>query len=338
MCKLLALVAAPAVLFAICGANEAEDAGTCSSPSDIRDSQKGTVMLQAKSNIGAPAVDVHADEAAPDGRCVLPPQATWCQVHLKNLPPYWMAVYDVKQKSDVVSSSVCTLGNWDQSDPAEFGVPGQAVDIGANIGYFSLMLAHGGWNVTSFEPMAPNLALLNASLCQNPHLASRVKVLPFGLGPKTERCFMVAPADNLGDGHVQCGTDLASGFNLDPKSSAYIGKYNVQVIGQFTIRRLDQLLLENAISKVDFVKIDCEGYESQVLAGAPTFLSQYQPRLHKLEVWNASFGFSGTHFLNRYTSAGYKFFEDPKCTIPSSAEVKVVAGGLWEGFACKGAR
>merc|ERR1712107_949437 len=121
---------------------------------------------------------------------------------------------------------------------------------------FSLMLASAGWTVTSFEPMAPNLALLNASLCQNPQLAGRVKVLPYGLGPEPKQCSMVAPSNNLGDGHVQCAGDLASGFSSDPKSPAYIGNFDVQVIGNFYIRRLDQLLLENNVNKIDFVKID----------------------------------------------------------------------------------
>jgi len=246
-----------------------------------------------------------------------------------------MAVYDNQEKPDRVSMSVCASGSWDQDDPSQFGVPGNMLDIGTNIGYFSLMLAQGGWNVTSFEPMATNLALLNASLCQNPGLAARIKLLPFGLGPNPEECKMVAPANNLGDGHVQCGIDLASGFSADPNSNAFIGRFNVQEIGSFSIRRLDQLLLEHAVTKVDFVKIDVEGYESQVLAGAPLFLSQYQPRLNKLEVWNASFGYNGTHFLNQYEAAGYKFFNDTSCTVPMNAQQLVVAHGLWEGFACK---
>lgn len=290
-------------------------------------------MLQAKSMLSTAEVARHMQKTAPDPNCVLPAQATWCEVRLLNLEPYWMAVYDTKVKNDVVSSSVCTLGYWDENNTADFGVPGHAVDIGTNIGYFTLMLANAGWTVTSFEPMAPNVGLLNASLCQNPKLAARVKLLPYGLGPEPKKCNMVAPLDNLGDGHVQCGDDLASGFSNDPQSTAYIGKFNVQVIGQFEIRRLDQLLLENKVDKIDFIKIDVEGYESQVLAGAPELLTQYQPRLNKLEIWRASFGSNGTNFVNKYKAAGYSFFKDPKCTIPDEADM--VTHGLWEGFACK---
>jgi len=294
-----------------------------------------SMLLQAKSQLGTQSQ--HQDP------CPLPQGAIWCEVRLDGLAPFQMAVYDYTKKSDWVSQNICTKGFWDDdTDPASrnlalFGQPGHMLDIGGNIGYFSLIMAHAGWNVTTFEPMAPNLAMLNASLCLNPQLAARVKVVPTGLGPKPQDCKMVSPSNNLGDGHVQCGDDLASGFSADPSSPAYIGKFNVVQIGQFKIQRLDQLLLQHAVTKVDLVKIDVEGYESQVLASAPKFLEQYHPRVMKLEVWNASFGYSGTDFLQKVEAAGYKFFSDAPCTVPTDAKASVLHG-LWEGFACPGAR
>lgn len=335
MCNFFSLALANVLLLAACHSVDmaAEDASTCSRADCITEKLDGHAMLQAKSKLSTAEVAVHVQKLAPNPACVLPAQAKWCEVRLLNLAPYWMAVYDTNLKKDVVSHFVCTQGYWDENNTALFGVPGHAVDIGTNIGYFTLMLANAGWNVTSFEPMAPNLALLNASLCQNPQFVARVKVLPYGLGPEAKQCSMVAPSNNLGDGHVQCAGDLASGFSDDPTRFDYIGNFDVQLIGQFSIRRLDQLLLENNVSKIDFVKIDVEGYESQVLAGAPNFLTQYQPRLNKLEIWRKSFGFNGTHFVNLYRAAGYSFFEDPTCTIPKEADLVKV--GVWEGFACK---
>jgi FkbM family methyltransferase len=269
-----------------------------------------------------------------DSSCPLPEGAAWCQVRLKNLQPFWMAVYDWSFKSDWVSRNVCQAGFWDQNDPSgEFGTPGRALDIGGNMGYFTFVLAHAGWTVTTFEPMAPNLAMMNASLCRNPELASRVTVMPFGLGPKSQQCDMVSPSSNLGDGHVQCGDDVASGFSNDPTKVNYIAHYDVVKVGEFSIRRLDELLKNASIDKVDFVKIDVEGYESQVLEGAPNFLAEYHPRLFKLEVWNNSFGFNGSYFLDQFGRAGYNFFKDSKCTEPTDAK-KLILNGLWEGFAC----
>merc|ERR1719440_2457199 len=267
--------------------------------------------------------------------CPLPEGAAWCEVRLKNMAPYWMAVYDWSAKSDWVSRNICEAGYWDSHDLASFGSPGQMLDIGGNIGYFSIAMASAGWNVSTFEPMTPNQQMIKATLCRNPHLKSKVNLIPFGLGTKTEECDMVAPSSNLGDGHVQCGDDIASGFGSDPTAANFIGKYDVVKIGHFSIRRLDQILASYAINKVDFVKIDVEGYESQVLAGAPLFLTQYQPRLFKLEVWKNSFGFNGTHFLNQFADAGYKFYSDTECTVPDDTS-RLVNVGLWEGFARSG--
>jgi FkbM family methyltransferase len=345
MARILGLIA---LLFAICDASASANYATCDLANEAQEQQGQQRLLQVRSELGAQSstqqlttrslTDVPTDPAMQSdpsgGHCPLPNGAKWCEVRLQNQPPYWMAVYNFEEKPDVVSRSVCSTGFWDHKDTSQFGKPGHMLDIGTNIGYFSLMLAQGGWNVTSFEPMAANLAILNASLCQNPLLAARIKVLPFGLGPNPQECKMVAPADNLGDGHAQCGTDLASGFSNDPTRHDYIGNYNVQEVGSFSIRRLDQLLQENAVTTVDFVKIDVEGYESQVLAGAPTLLSKYQPRLNKLEAWNKSFGYNGTHFLHQFEDAGYNFFSDTSCTVPSDAQT-LVLGGVWEGFACK---
>jgi FkbM family methyltransferase len=275
------------------------------------------------------------ERSSPKDECALPQGAAWCEVRLKGVQPYWMAVYDWSVKSCWLSKHVCQAGFWDNHDPLAFGSPGQMVDIGGNIGYFSIALASAGWNVTTFEPMAPNLAMINATLCRNPHLRSKVHVVPNGLGIKDQECDMVSPSNNLGDGHVQCGDAVASGFSTDPKKNSYIGKYDLVKVGHFSIRRLDQMLLTHAIGKVDFVKIDVEGYESQVIAGSGNFLTQYQPRLFKLEVWNSSFGFNGTYFLNQFSNAGYKFFSDPTCKASADAK-KLILNGLWEGYACSG--
>jgi len=260
-------------------------------------------------------------------KCPLPEGAAWCEVRLKNLKPYFMAVYDWNVKADWVSYNVCEAGFWDEQDPSVFGEPGHLLDIGGNMGYFTFALAQSGWTATTFEPMAPNLALINATMCRNPELAKRVQINPMGLGNKSDECKMFAPEKNEGDGHVQCGEDVASGFTKET-----IAQYNLKEIGQFSIRRLDDMLPQLGISTVDLVKIDVEGYESQVIAGGHKLLSDYRPRRVKAEVWNNSFGSSGQNFLSTFENAGYKFFKDGKCqtAIDAKSELK----GILEVFMC----
>jgi FkbM family methyltransferase len=240
------------------------------------------------------------------GECKLPHGAVWCEVRLTNLPAFWMAVYDWDVGEDWVSHNLCEAGYWEEKNIALFGSPGHMLDIGGNIGYFTLAFAQAGWKVTTFEPMANNLELIRASLCRNPQLAARVHVNWFGLGTTSKVCRMMVPKDNIGDGFANCKSD-----NREQKTSEFVDR------GPLNIRRLDEVLLEQGISRVDLVKIDVEGYEAQVFAGAPDFLDQYRPRLIKSEVWSGMVGnITGVDYLDKFKSAGYKVFKDTKCKIP----------------------
>ena len=51
------------------------------------------------------------------------------------------------------------------------------VDIGANLGFYSLLFAHYGYDVLAIEPMRHNVRLINMSLCFSPELRARVTVV-----------------------------------------------------------------------------------------------------------------------------------------------------------------
>jgi len=244
--------------------------------------------------------------------CPLPAGAVWCRVRLDNLPAFWIAVYDWDVKEDWVSYNICQTGHWEHSDIAAFGPPGHMLDIGGNLGYTTFAFAEAGWTVTTFEPMLPNLHLMAATLCRNPHLVSRVNVNWFGLGTANQQCKMISPKNNVGDGFTRC-TDKADVTPDQIDANLFEEK------GTFAMRRLDEVLLEQGISKIDLIKIDVEGYEAQVFEGAPGLLAKYQPRLIKSEVWQSMVGSSGVDYLNRFKEAGYKFFKDSKCQIPEDA-------------------
>ncbi len=56
------------------------------------------------------------------------------------------------------------------------------VDIGANVGWFMLVMAYGCYRVYAIEPYATNLAMLRHSLCiTSPEVRAGVAVLPYGL-------------------------------------------------------------------------------------------------------------------------------------------------------------
>lgn len=138
---------------------------------------------------------------------------------------------------------------------------------------------------------------------------------------------MIAPKDNVGDGFTRCA-DTAS---ITPVAQ---GEDTWDEKGTFSMRRLDEVLLEKEIFSIDLVKIDVEGYEAQVFQGAPNLLAQYQPRLVKSEVWGNVVGSSGSAYLKRFKDAGYNFFEDSKCQVPMDALLEVTSKKFADVFFC----
>jgi FkbM family methyltransferase len=247
-----------------------------------------------------------------------------------------MAAYDQAAKSDYVSLKVCTEGHWENDAMADFGTPGHMLDIGGNIGYFSFAFAHAGWTVTTFEPMNPNLAMINATLCQNPALAAKIKINAMGLGEKSQICRMFADQMNQGNGHTMCDDAVAQ------SSTVHLLPQNQLVeLGQFPIRRLDEILKEQNIAKIDLIKIDVEGDQVRVFAGASNLLTQYHPRLIKSEVWYKMIGPAGENvpgvdYLDMFEKQGYKFFSDVKCQTPVDAKtITATMGGMESVFICK---
>lgn len=240
---------------------------------------------------------------AANSSCPLPPGARWCRVQLQNLPAFDMAVYAA---SDIVSNQICMHGHWEMSNMAELGPPGKALDVGGNVGYYSLSLAAAGWTVTTFEPLSQNVALIEASLCRNPALAARVKLYNVGLGPSNTQCTIISDNNNVGDGVTKCGSNA---------SHVPMG-YSVR--GSFGIRRLDDVMAQDGVGNFDFVKLDVEGYECQVFAGASKLLSGHKPRLIQSEVWPNMKGCTPAGYLQMFTNSGYTVSKDINCHTPDA--------------------
>jgi FkbM family methyltransferase len=152
--------------------------------------------------------------------------------------------------------------------------PGDVVyDIGANIGYYSRFIARdlGASRLVCFEPMSENADLLE----QNIRLGNHAGVA---------RVFRLALSDHDGQELLQVddvmgGTavlDQVSGgkpsearehLGLGPKTQA------IQVV------RLDSLIEREKLPPPGMMKIDTEGAEALVLAGAVQTLKTHRPRL-----------------------------------------------------------
>lgn len=131
------------------------------------------------------------------------------------------------------------------------------VDIGTNIGNHMLYYCSnlGAQQVYCFEPNQFNREVLVKNIELN-HLQKKVTVYPYAVGAET------------GKG-VQSNFSLGNtGMNRVDKVEA--GKDTTDAID---LRSLDEF----AFTQIDFVKIDVEGFETDVLLGAAATLQRCKP-------------------------------------------------------------
>lgn len=138
-------------------------------------------------------------------------------------------------------------------------VPGTvAIDVGANVGLFTVALADRlgtEGEVWSFEPFAPTADRLRANIAQN--ALSNVEV------------FEVAAGQDARSVRLTIGDDAA--FNTtaqDVSGTAHV------VVDQV---RLDDIWVARGQPAVSLIKVDTEGTESCVLAGATELLATSMP-------------------------------------------------------------
>ena len=134
------------------------------------------------------------------------------------------------------------------------------IDIGSNIGasilYFQRQFPTA--NIFGFEPHPDTFRILQKNVA---HLPS-VTIFNYGLGSAERRIAVRADAVNFGAFNTR-GEFKDRGF-----SAAEV---------ECQIRRLDSVMNEIGIDRVDLIKIDCEGAEADIFSTLPdTILNQCQ--------------------------------------------------------------
>lgn len=143
-----------------------------------------------------------------------------------------------------------------------------ALDIGCNLGLISLRLAaRVGRNglVHAFDPQPRMQEYFRRTLALNPGIP--IVLHPIGLGTETGTLRLAIPRDNAGSA------------SLRPEAAEQPGMQLVDV----PVRSLDDYADEIGLSQVDFIKMDVEGFEAQVIKGACGLLSRTRPRVILLE-------------------------------------------------------
>ena len=171
------------------------------------------------------------------------------------------------------------------SEPELFAVydaflkPGMTVvDAGANIGLHTLFFAkHVGpeGRVYAFEPGQSAFDRLQSHVKRNQ--LNNVRCLHCALGADEGT---VAIAEN--------SQDNSRNFVVE-SSPGKIGTKNV------ALRSLDQVLSEESVGRVDFLKLDVEGFESEVLKGVRSYLKKHLIRVLQLELDDCGLRRSGSN-------------------------------------------
>jgi FkbM family methyltransferase len=165
---------------------------------------------------------------------------------------------------------------------------GTAYDLGANVGYMSLLFAKTlgpAGRVFSFEPLPGNVARLRQAIALN-DLESRITLVPAAVGAATGTArFRVHASGSMGR--------LDSGAGRD---DGFVGDIPVDVV------RLDDFVLAPDHPAPDVVKIDLEGGEGLALAGMERLLRQARPRL-LIEVHGPQ---AAAEVSRRLAAAGYR--------------------------------
>lgn len=137
------------------------------------------------------------------------------------------------------------------------------LDVGAHRGFMAgVMARNGSSRVICFEPNPDNAATVADLIALNPDLPIEVMALAVG-AQDAQAQFEIMPESSMGK------------LSTSTFQHGETGARTIDV----TIRTLDGLLAEGAISVPGFLKIDIEGAELDALCGATGLIEAHHPTL-----------------------------------------------------------
>src|SRR2546423_6883927 len=136
------------------------------------------------------------------------------------------------------------------------------IDVGAHTGEFAMMIAEmmAGVSVLSVEPQQAEFAELEGKLRTLPN----ARAFKFALGERNETLDLHRSAFSQSSS-LRTMTELHK--EAFPESAG-------ESLEQVEVRRLDDVLSDVAIAPEILLKIDAQGYEDKMLAGAPRTLAR----------------------------------------------------------------
>ncbi len=182
-----------------------------------------------------------------------------------------------------------------------------AIDIGANFGYFSLLMA---------DLVGPEGMLVAVE--PNPHVAPRLRAsLELnGFGARSRVIEAAAAATDQGSAHLYATMS-------EPKNATIVSAQAVADPAVATITavaRWTPAAIAREFGRLDFIKIDAEGAEEGIIAGLRPLLAEHRPQL-VLE-FNAARYPDARGFLAEVMSGydGLRYVDGDGALVPIAAE------------------
>lgn len=192
--------------------------------------------------------------------------------------------------------------NWDKRVYLSFVRRGDVViDVGANVGAHAVFFSHltgPHGKVIAFEPLPRNLEAMR-SLFERRQRYANVTVIEAAVGN---------PADGLERTELLIpGSDATQASLKSQSAGSWSASVDVEkAVCAFT--SLDRDVVVNTLDRLDFIKIDVEGGELDVLRGAARTISLHRPVIYceAYENWTRSFGYGPADLISFVRSMGYQ--------------------------------
>jgi FkbM family methyltransferase len=194
-----------------------------------------------------------------------------------------------------------TLYGWDVRELRflrRFLQPGMTVlDIGAHHGLYAILASHlvgSTGRVFAFEPSPRITRRLRWHLALNG--ARQVEVEPCAVAASKSRMELFIPTR---------GVDTIASLRLPQLSQGRARSVMVDVVA------LDDFIAARQVASIDLIKLDVEGAEMDVLAGAREVMQRTKPcwLFEALDSTAESWGNSGRTLVDRFAALGHTLFE-----------------------------
>jgi FkbM family methyltransferase len=194
-------------------------------------------------------------------------------------PTFWVSLH--RPAADPVRASMLHYKKYyEQFITAEFqdilkhASSGRVIDVGMNIGWFTLLSRSLGHEVLSFEPNPMNILRTCESIALN-KWTTNITIFPYALSDTEATMNFFLNSRNPGKSRLVTGNQSQAGSFLIP------------------VKRIDDIVttmgwLNDPSTPIYILKIDVEGFEPNVLAGAhklvnsgilKNILMEFTPRL-----------------------------------------------------------